>query len=272
MTLHVSVGERIVTFRVLGDLSGLPPSAFDSSASLHGAEVTLEFFEAGAARGERCRPVAVLSARLVAGGHREIDVVAASADVVPVMRRIATRLEGKLPDWPSADEAFSGLSLLEPGTFYGRAGGRGYRVVAPISCDPDRHADQALLLALALSERHDAAHGVRFHRSSRAEKNLVIAADTPPAEFLHGAAGSMRVSPEHTAAACQQVLCVDSGDVSVHLRFPGPEYALVVRAPRETAISLTEEALALHRGFAPWPRRAAEVAGLLGLSRWPEPD
>jgi hypothetical protein len=267
LSLHVSVGERIVTFRVLGDLSGLPPSAFDSSASLHGAEVTLEFFEAGAARGERSRAVATLMARLVAGGHREIDLVAPSADAAPAMRRVATRLEAKLPDWPSADEAFSGLSLLDPGMFYGRAGGRGYRVVAPVAADPDRHADQALVLAIALAERHDPSRSVRFHRSSRSEKNLVVSPDTPAAEYLRGAAGSMRVAPEYTAAACQQVVCVDSAEVSAHLRFPGPEYAFVVRAPREAALSLADEALALHRGFASWPPRAAEVRGLLGLSR-----
>lgn len=262
--MHVTVSERGVTWRILGDLSGLPPSAFDSSASLHGAEMLLEFFDASSGRPST---LALLSSRLVAGGHRELEIVATSAEAVPAMRRIATRLEERLPDWPSSEEAFSGLSLVEAGSFYGRAGGRGYRTVTPLSGDPDRHGDQALLLALELARRHDPSRTVRFHRSSRRERDLVVGPGTPPAEFLRGAAGAMRVAPEYTPAACQQVICVDGGGLSAHLHLAGPSYAFVARGPRDWATSVAAEAIALFPGGGDLHPEVAEMGRLLGLPR-----
>lgn len=262
MSLHVSVGDRSVTYRILGDLHGLPPSAFDSSAILHGAEMKLEFFDAGTGRS-----VAALSSRLVAGGHRELELEASSADAVPVMRRIATRLEERLPDWPSADEAFAGMGLVEPGVFYGRPGSRGYRTVAILDGHPDRHADVALVLLVEMASRHDPTATVRFHRSSRRERDLVIGPDTPPADYLRGSAGEMRVAREYTCEACQQVVCIDAGELSAHLRFPGPKYAFVARGPRLGAIDLAREAIAIHAEKTPLGASARRIAELLGLSR-----
>jgi hypothetical protein len=267
LTLHVSVGERSVTYRILGDLHGLPPSAFDSSAILHGAEMKLDFYDA-----KTGRAVAALSARLVAGGHRELEIEAASAEGVPAMRRIAKRLEERLPEWPSADEAFAGMGLVEPGVFYGRPGSRGYRTVAILEGDRERHADEMLVLLLEMARRHDPAESVRFHRSSRRERDLVVAPDTPPADFLRGPAGSMRVAKEYTSEACQQVVCVDAGDLSAHVRFAGPSYAFVARGPRGAAIELATEAIAVHRGESAHGERVAEVARLMGLSRAPGND
>jgi hypothetical protein len=262
LSLHVTVGDRSVIYRILGDLSGLPPSAFDSSAVLHGAEMTLEFFDT-----KTGRAVATLGARLLAGGHRELELLAPSDDTVPTMRRIATRLEERLPDWPSSDEALAGMGLCDAATFYGRPGARGYRTVSIFEGHSERHADEALVLLCEMAFRHDPARAVRFHRSSRRERDLVVGPETPPADYLRGPEGKMRVAPEYTSAACQQVVCVDAGELSAHLRFPGPTYAFVARGPREAAIDLAREAMAIHRGEAALDPPVQRIAALMGLSR-----